>query len=216
MDRKEAIRKACLTATLAVAWAGSSSPAKADGPSVGSNTVYIRTSFFHSLTNAHFVAINSLTYLDITMASLGSGAMFSTVTLGSGTGSGGNGGWDRYAIVGLTSLTQINGVAMGFNSGPGALGRSFESIFPGFTEPQIVDALTTSSPVLQQFFSKLSTNSLAPLTIDAPLPYDAFHFSDATPFGTIQASFAAIPEPVSGMVCLGALGFGRVTRRRVP
>lgn len=208
------MRKACLGATIAVAWAGSSAPAIADGPEFVSDTVYIRTSFFHSVSHAHFVAFNSLTFLDIDIGAMPAGNAFTSVTLG--TGSGSSFAVDRYAIVGAAHLTHLTrlGIMMGFNSGPSVNGQAFESIFPGSSEAQVMDALLTSSPALDQFFSRMPTSPVSLLTVDAPSAYDAFHFSNATPFGTIQASFSPIPEPVSGMVCLGALGFGMITRRR--
>jgi hypothetical protein len=218
MERKEALRRACLSATLAVAWAGSSSPAKAQTPGDAVDAVYIRTSFYHSLTNAHFVGFNGLTWLFTQeIGAIPAGEAFTTVTLGTGSGTGG-GPFDKYAIVGITgitSLTYINGLAMGFTDPNAALGRDFETVFPGFSEPQVRDALITSSPLMDSFFSKLASMPLANLGINEPVPYATLHFSQGVPFGTMQASFTPIPEPVSGMVCLGALGFGLISRRRV-
>lgn len=215
MDRKDAIRQACLTATLAVAWAGSSSPAQAQTPGKSVDAVYIRTNFFHSLTNAHFVGFNGLTWLfSSEIGPIPAGEAFTTVTLGTGSGSGGPGVFDKYAIVGMTHLTFLDGLAVGFADPSAALGREFETVFPGFSEPQVVDSLLTGGPQLEAFFDRLSSMESVPAGINYSIISGVTSFSVGAPFGTSQASFSPIPEPVSGMVCLGALGFGLITRRR--
>ena len=217
MDRKEAIRAACVTATLAVAWAGSSSPAQAQTPGVH-DTVYIRTNFFHSLSSAQFVAYTFHTLFvpssPKSMGSINSGISYRTVSLGTGSGSGGNLPFSSYAMVGIGPGSGLNGdfVACSFGDPASAQGLPFETVFPGFVESEVAAAIAGGTD-LSAFHTRLGSMPL--LTVDSPVVGVALRFSNGALLGTIEASFSPIPEPVSGMVCLGALGFGLISRRRV-
>lgn len=203
--------------TVAVAWAGSSSPAQAQTPGAD-NTVYIRTNAHHTFSNARFVGFNNLTWMMLSeIGPIPAGEHYSTVSLGTGSGSGAGPLFDHYTIVGWWQGTLlINGpsLVVGFDQPAAGLGRDFETVFQGFNEAQLVDALQVDGPLLDSFFSRLLVMPSTHIGINEAVPDTMLHFSQGELFGEVQASFSPIPEPVSGVTCLGALGIGLVTRRR--
>lgn len=212
----EALKKACLSATVAVAWAGSSSPALAVAP--GSETVYIRTNFYHSLAVAKFVAIRDLTWMFLNLGSIPAGVSYHSIGVGLGSGSGGM----MYNLVGggpttMPTLTYL--MAMGFHDPNPGLGTPFESLFPGVSEEDAFASLMGTSASgdapLDALISRLVANPNNNLGINEPLPYAVLHFSNGQLLGTIEASFTPIPEPAFGTFCIGLLGFGVLRARRV-
>ena len=219
---QEALRKACLSATLAVAWAGSSSPAEAAAPGT-TETIYIRTNFYHSIAAAKFVAIRDLTWLSIDVVAIPAGESFRTIGVGIGSGSSGGGGLDYNMVVGgalpsTTPPTQF--IGMGLHDPNQGLGVPFETLFPGIDESLAIEglhgglgsgAMTSFNQVLDRIVGNPNLN----LNIDEKAPDTMLHFSDGTMLGTIEVSFTPIPEPAAGMLCGGALGFGIFRPRRV-
>lgn len=208
----ESLKKACLSATLAVAWAGSSAPALADVPGA-TETVYIRTNFYHSIAAAKFVAIRDLTWLIVDVGAVPAGVSYHSVGVGLGSGSG---GMTYNMLVANPGLTYILG--MGFHDPNQGLGVPFESLFPGVDEAQVIASLTgggsDGGASLNQLLGRLTATANMNLGINEPIPDTMLHFSNGTPLGTIEASFTPIPEPVSGMFCVGVLGFGILRPRR--
>jgi hypothetical protein len=215
--KSEAFYKACMSATVAVAWAGSSSPAMAVTPG-DTQTVYIRTNFWHSLTAARFVGANSLTWVMVDLGAIEAGTQYRTigVSLGTGLGSGYN-GMDWYTIIGTGLGSGAPGVGSGgflagFSDNSGALGQPFETVFPGVDEALLNEAITTGSPLLEGFVSSLMSRPANQLSFGTTS--SALSFSNGTDAGTILADFSPVPEPGSAIVCLGALGIGMLCRRR--
>lgn len=215
----EALQKACLSATLAVAWAGSSSPAVADTPGT-TETIYIRTNFYHSLAVAKFVAIRDLTWIGFDLGAVPAGESYRSVGISLGSGSG---GVSYNMLVAGEKIppgqlpTTILGV--GFHDPKQGLGVPFETIFPGVNEQEAIASLMGTSTIgdasLTRMLGRIVATPNMNLGINEPLPHTMLHFSDGELMGTIEASFTPIPEPAMGTFCVGLLGFGLLRARWV-
>jgi hypothetical protein len=208
--QSEAFRKACLTATVAVAWAGSSSPAIAITPG-GTDTVYIRTNANHTFVTARFVASDGLTWLSVDLGTLYAGEQYRTAGIGLGSGYSGD-MWYTILGAGMGSGSGGGDFFAGFSDASGALGQPFETVFPGFNETQVVDAILTGGPALDNFIDFLMTRPANQISFGSTSP--VVGFSNGIDAGTILADFNPIPEPGTAVVCLGALGIGMLRLRR--
>jgi len=216
----EAFRKACLSATLAVAWAGSSSPAVADTPGA-TETVYIRTNFYHSIAVAKFVAIRDLTWIGFEMGAVPAGESYRSIGISLGSGSSGSGGMSYNMVVGHglgSGSLPTEFIGMGLHDPNQGLGVPFETLFPGVKESDALAGLQGTSSdgglALNQVLDSIVANPNMNLGINSPIPDTMLHFSDGTLLGTIEASFTPIPEPAFGLFCVGAMGFGVLRPRR--
>jgi hypothetical protein len=117
--------------------------------------------------------------------------------------------FDSYALIGLD---QSGGVLVTFSNPQMALGRSFESVFPGFSEPALADALR-NDPFGQLVSSFLIAVDNTP-GVGTPMNVQCatVHFSNGADYGSFTASFAPIPAP--GAALLLVLSAGMVSRRR--
>lgn len=105
------------------------------------------------------------------------------------------------------------GLVVSFANPAIALGQPFESVFPGFSEPALVDAIQNdpSGEMVADFMNLLDVTP----GIGTPMGVEStvVHFSNGEAYGTFLASFDPIPTP--GTVALLAMGgVGAVRRRR--
>jgi uncharacterized protein (TIGR03382 family) len=145
----------------------------------------------------------------VDLGAMDAGTQYRTLGVSLGSGSGFS---EWYTILGTglgSGITER--FITGFSDASGALGQPFETVFPGFNEAQLNDAiLTGNTAVLDPFIGSLSsTNRLSFGTVSP-----AVGFSNGVEMGTILADFSPVPEPASAVVCLGAMGFGMLWRRR--
>jgi len=216
--QNDALRNACLGATLAVAWAGSGTPAVA-APYGSGGAVYIRTNFYHSLAAAQFLAIRDLTWIRFDLGAIPAGESYRELDISKIL----DGNPLSYNLMlGATRPpgqlpTTILGV--GFVDPSEGLGHSFDAVFPGISESDaLAGLLGTSSDgglALDQMSDGIAANTNMYLGIDEPAPYTVLHFTDGTLLGTVEASFTPIPEPGAGVIGLGVLGAGVLRRYRV-
>lgn len=201
MDR-EKFRRACLGAAAAVAWAAV--PDSASGA-----TVYTRVDFFHSLTMARFVALDHLTWLFTSEL----GALPTGITDRSfDTPVGQPTTFSSYALIGVGSGSGYSGISLTFSDSSVAIGRSWESLFPGFNEAQVADAVLTGGSNLSPFLDAIA--QMSSTTTSMGVECAAVHFSDGVDMGTAIADFSPVPEPGCAVLCLGAFGIGVLRRRR--
>jgi hypothetical protein len=201
-------RSACLAASLAVAWNAAPETAKADVPAEQS-TVYTRVSWFHSLAMARFVTFTDGTPDFIyEMGQIPSGNAFRSLPIGSG--------FNGYAFVGVGMGSGGSGssgeVMLSFSDPTYGVGHSFESLFPNIPEAQAADAILTGGQSLTTFVADLAHVPGAITSMAATS--SGVKFTDGVFAGTSEASFSPVPEPGSAIVCLGALGFGFLLRRK--
>jgi hypothetical protein len=201
----EARRRACLAASLAVAWNGLGEIAWAQ-PTQG-GTAYTRVSWFHTLAMARLTFwSNGTPDFIYELGQLPSGDNFRSVPLGSGGSTSGT-----YIFLGVGAGT--GDVFISFSDPAFGVGKSFESLFPGMSEPQVADAILAGGSSFESFLPNL------PRVQGARTPIGngsaGVHFSDGEFSGASIASFTPVPEPADALVCLGAAGgCGLLIRRR--
>ena len=119
--------------------------------------------------------------------------------------------FDSYALIGLDSA---GGVVVTFADPSLAFGRPFEAVFPGFSEPQVADAILTGGPLLDSFIAQLGVTPGA----STPTHVDCYcvHFSTGAIYGTFIADTSPVPGPGAGMVLLIAGSSSLRRRRRSP
>jgi hypothetical protein len=129
---------------------------------------------------------------------------------------------DQVLDVGLTSdetssyaafgLSASGGVFVTFGDPGVALGQTFESLFPGFSESELAIALRTDDPLISEFANLLGQ------TPGVETPYGevshAVEFSVGASYGTLLASLTPIPSPGVLTPLLGAGGLMLGSRRR--
>jgi len=117
--------------------------------------------------------------------------------------------FDSYCLVGLDAT---GGVFVSFADPSIALGRSFSSIFPGMSEPEVAQAIESGGPLFDEFMARLDTTP--GVATPMGMRSETVHFSDGAYYGTFIADFSPVPAPgaVVMFVLAGPLGF--VRRRR--
>ncbi len=115
----------------------------------------------------------------------------------------------QYAIFGLDNS---GGVFVSFSNPDAGIGDSFENLFPGVSESDLVADLPTDGPTVTKFAALLATmpaNSTSMAT-----QCSCTHLSVGADYGTFDASFTPIPEPTTATLIFGAAGFTLLRRRR--
>ncbi|CAN5872075.1 hypothetical protein BH11PLA1_BH11PLA1_15720 [soil metagenome] len=197
-------QSACLAVGLVAAWAPI-----ADADVMTEVRVELNlTSDTSHLSNARLMVCNSSgaiwdTFSAASLPGLGSGSFMSQQTFDPATTqyalvgiSHGSGG--PYLMVSFAHLTQLN--------------ASFESIFPGVSEQGLMDMLLTNDPGVDGFLmSHFSTMGQF-----SGQTSEAYHFSNATPIGSITVTVTAIPGPGGLALALPAALLAFRRRRRTP
>lgn len=121
---------------------------------------------------------------------------------------------DRKDLAAYTAfgIDDAGGIFVTFADPSVALGQTFESLFPGFSESELVTALQSDDPLVLTFASELGKTPgvVSPFGESSTV----VHFSIGGSYGTFVASFDPIPTPsaVAPLACAGGIAARR--RRR--
>lgn len=117
--------------------------------------------------------------------------------------------FDTYTLFGVDGA---GGIFVSFADPAAALGTPFETVFPGFSEQALVDALHNNpdGQLVAAFTQALTDTPGVIAEID--VPSTVVHFSEGAAFGTFVASFEPIPAPATALAM--ALGGMCTVRRR--
>jgi len=106
-------------------------------------------------------------------------------------------GFDSYTLIGLDS---VGGVFVSFSNPAAAIGQPFSSVFPGFSEAQVADAILTGDSSLTDFMNLLDT--MPSVGTSMGLECRTVHFSDGADYGSFIADFSPVPAPGATMVVM--------------
>ena len=210
MTKRDALRAACIAATVATCW-GTSDPCY--GYEV--RTVVV-TKFvpFHSLAVMRFVGMTELTYLRLgALAAVPANqTVFSSFDIPTGT-DGTPVVFSRYFAIGANLDTTSSSVMISFGDTSPWIGTDFSVLFPGVSESSIASANIDGSPnLLDPILDRLSREASVPTAVE--MEAGTVKFSTGVAGGTVLMSFSPIPEPSTAVMCLGGLGVGALLRRR--
>ena len=185
-------------------------PVLAAVPEASAGTVYTQSDFVAAVPTSRFVALvhQELHRPPVLLSAWG------VRTLGAGGQSldfevESPPSFDSYSLVGLDAS---GGVFVTFADPSIALGRSFSSVFPGMSEPEVAHAIGSGGPLLDEFVARLDAMSgvAAPMGVQS----QAVHFSDGAYYGTFIADFFPVPAPSAAVMFVLAGPLGLVRRRR--
>lgn len=208
-ENSSALAAACLTVGLSSAWAPA---AKADLPT----EVRISSSLAGDV--AHAIILLG----DVDPAGV-PGVVISDPTLAGGVISGG--GWMTiihysdlsvddfgagYAMVGVRELS--DGTPSLVVSGGGWLthipGASFEEVFPGYSQGELIERVMAGGPEGESFLRDNFSELMTPYGTESA----AFAFSQAVEFGGLTIDVVAVPAP--GALAIAPLAILAAQRRR--
>lgn len=213
MTKSQALRSACLSAAVVTAFG---LPAEAAAPpdkkplnlSAGSSLTYIHMRVVAGLTSKTFIVFGGDGTVDGLVGGPG-GNTYSFDIPSSFVGEP-----TRYLLIGANPATAVSPASVVVSMGDGsvAIGRSFDSVFPGFDESSVAAAIADGSSALDAFVD--AAWSIPGLHAPIDSVSTLVGFSTGVEVGSAYATFAPIPEPSGALVVLGALGCGVLLRRR--
>jgi hypothetical protein len=114
-----------------------------------------------------------------------------------------------YAVFGLDNS---GGVFVSFSTPGYGVGESFENLFPGISESDLVADLPTDGPAAQKLAALLATMPVACTPVATQC--SCTHLSVGADYGTFDASFTPLPEPGTCTLIFVATGYSLLPRKR--